>query len=75
MKQYIHEILCNLIFNYLNFYDKHKFQKINRYTNKIQIIDLWSIDRIKYEGISILHTLHIRDQLCSYMMTYLETYL
>jgi len=43
---HIHEILYNVIFTYLEFYDKHTFQKMNKYTNKIHIKNLYDIDEI-----------------------------
>ena len=47
MDQSIHEILYNVVFAYLGFYDKHQFQKINKYTNMIQVKDLYHIDNNK----------------------------
>ena len=41
---HIHQILLNIIFKYLKFYDKHTFKRIDKYANKIQIIDLYNID-------------------------------
>jgi len=41
---HIHQILLNIIFEYLEFYDKHIFKRINKYANKIRIIDLYNID-------------------------------
>ena len=41
---YIHEILHNIIFDYLEVYDKHTFQKINKYTKTIHIKDLSNIN-------------------------------
>ena len=46
MNKNIHQILHNIVFRYLNFYDKHTFQKISKYTNNIHIIDLSNIDKI-----------------------------
>jgi len=42
---YIHQVLCNIVFTYLEFIDKHAFKRICKYTNKIEIIDLYDIDR------------------------------
>ena len=44
MDQYVHEFLYNVIFSYLRFYDKHTFQKLNKYTYKIYIKNLSNID-------------------------------
>jgi len=41
---HIHQILLDIIFKYLKFYDKHTFKRIDKYANKIQIIDLYNID-------------------------------
>ena len=41
----IHEILCTIVFSYLNFHDKHTLQKINRRTKMIHINDLLTIDK------------------------------
>ena len=40
----IYEILNNIVFIHLDFYDKHTFQKVNSYTKKINIVDLSEID-------------------------------
>jgi len=42
---YIHPILCSVIFKYLEFKDKHAFKRICAYTNKIQITDLYDVQR------------------------------
>ena len=44
MQKNIHQILYNLVINYMNFYDKHIFKKLCKYTSKIDIIDLYNID-------------------------------
>ena len=48
MNHYVHEILHNVIFTYLKFYDKHVFQKLNKYTNTIYIKYLLCIYDRKY---------------------------
>ena len=45
MDRCIHEILHNMVFVYLEFYVKHTFQKLNKYTNMIHIKDLYNIDK------------------------------
>ena len=45
MAIYIHEILCTLIFKYLEFYDKHTFKRIKKNTDRIYITDLFNIHR------------------------------
>ena len=40
----VHQILLNLIFDKLIFHDKHTFKRINKYTKKMKIIDLYNID-------------------------------
>ena len=40
----IHEILCTIIFKYINFYDKHTFKKIKKFMNRIHMTDLFGID-------------------------------
>ena len=44
MKIDIHQILYRIIFKYLNFYDKHTFQRTEKYANNIHIIDLSNIN-------------------------------
>jgi len=43
----IHEIICDIIFTYLDFYDQHKFRRISCHNNKNQIKNLYYID-MKY---------------------------
>ena len=45
MTKSIHQILLHVIFEYLGFYTKHTFQKINKNTNKIDIKNLYNIDQ------------------------------
>ena len=45
----IHNILLTIVIEYLHFYDKHTLQKINKYTNCIQITDLYNIKNIFLE--------------------------
>jgi len=40
----VHQILLNLIFDKLIFHDKHTFKRINKYTKKMKIIDLYNTD-------------------------------
>ena len=40
----LHEILYHVIFNCLEFYNKHAFRRICKYMNKIHITDLCDID-------------------------------
>ena len=40
----IYEILFHFVFDYLSFYDKHVFQKINKRMLSFEIIDLKNID-------------------------------
>ena len=43
MNHRIHEILYGMVFPYLDFYDKHKFQKINKCMDRIHVKDLYDI--------------------------------
>ena len=52
MSKYIHEILYNIIFLYLVFYDKHTFQKMNQCTNKIHVINLFDIKLRYHSGLN-----------------------
>ena len=44
MNRCSHEFLYNVVFVYLDFYDKHKFQKINKYMNTIHVKDLFNLN-------------------------------
>ena len=41
----LHIILGNLVFTYLNFYDKHTYKRMNAYANRMKITDLFNIDK------------------------------
>ena len=40
----IYEILCTIIFNYLDFYVKHTFKRIRKFMNQIFVTDSYNIE-------------------------------
>ena len=40
----VYEILCAIIFKYVNFYDKHTIKKIRKFMNYVYITDLFDIE-------------------------------
>ena len=41
----IHGILYSIVFEYLEFYDKHTLRRIDKYMNKLKITDMYNIDK------------------------------
>jgi len=58
----IHDILNNIVFKYLSFYDKHVFKKINKYNDNIKIVNLFDIGHIylmKLDDSILTHYSHV----------------
>ena len=64
----IYEILCSIVFNYLDFYDKYTFKRTRKFMNKIHITDLFDIEDKYLENIDddilLNHRFAIRLYIC-----------